>query len=166
MLGHCSQTAGGIDRQLALTPGECCFRHGTPPLLWDYANRGILSRIEQRLEASSLVIDRVEKQGGPPVGPPFFSTQPRYRIALATICDSLFPFRGVWACVPGGAMAAYRIYCMDGAGRISSADWIDAKNDEDAVGQTRKLKEKAVRCEIWQKDRLVARLPAHFSSTA
>lgn len=55
-------------------------------------------------------------------------------------------------------MVAYRFYCMDGDGNISLADWIEATDDEDAIGQARAKRSDAIKCEIWQKDRLVASL--------
>lgn len=57
-------------------------------------------------------------------------------------------------------MAEYRLYCLDGAGRISLADWIEAADDEDAVRQARGLEHGAAKCEVWQRDRLVAKLDA------
>ena len=55
-------------------------------------------------------------------------------------------------------MTAYRVYCMDGAGHISLADWIEATTDEDAIAQARRLKRHALKCEVWQHSRLVAAL--------
>jgi hypothetical protein len=55
-------------------------------------------------------------------------------------------------------MADYRIYCVDGAGRIALADWLEADTDEEAVCQAREMRPEASRCEIWQKARLVAKL--------
>lgn len=55
-------------------------------------------------------------------------------------------------------MADYRLYYMDGANRISLADWIEADSDEDAVTAAREMKPEAHRCEIWLKNRLVAKL--------
>lgn len=61
-------------------------------------------------------------------------------------------------------MVDYRIYSLDGDGRIGFADWISADNDEDAIVQARNLKPDAQRCEIWQGKRLVAKLsPSRFS---
>lgn len=57
-------------------------------------------------------------------------------------------------------MADYRLYCLDGSGRIDLADWIDASDDEEAIRRARELKPNVQRCEIWLKDRLVARLNA------
>lgn len=58
----------------------------------------------------------------------------------------------------GDRMASYRLYCLDGAGRISLADWFDAPSDDEALKQARILKQGAVRCEVWQGNRLVGRL--------
>jgi hypothetical protein len=55
-------------------------------------------------------------------------------------------------------MAAYRLYCLDGTGRISLADWIEATTDDEAIKEARHIKHGAVKCEIWQKDRLIAQI--------
>ncbi|HEU4695803.1 MAG TPA: hypothetical protein VFR92_02435 [Sphingomicrobium sp.] len=57
-------------------------------------------------------------------------------------------------------MAEYRLYCLDGAGRISLADWIEAADDEDAIRQARAMEHGAAKCEVWQRDRLVVKLDA------
>jgi hypothetical protein len=56
----------------------------------------------------------------------------------------------------GTTMASYRVYCLDDAGHISLADWIEAKDDEEALAHARQLKIGARRCEVWQGKRLVA----------
>jgi hypothetical protein len=56
-------------------------------------------------------------------------------------------------------MPEYRLYCLDGANKISRAEWIDAKSDEDAIMIARS-QEKPVNCELWLGARLVARIPA------
>lgn len=55
-------------------------------------------------------------------------------------------------------MGDYRLYCLDGAGRISLAQWIEANSDEEAIALVREMKPDALKCEIWQGPRLVARL--------
>ena len=55
-------------------------------------------------------------------------------------------------------MNHYRLYCLDGAGRIDFAEWIDAADDADAIDQAQQLKRGALKCEIWHGPRLVARL--------
>ena len=53
-------------------------------------------------------------------------------------------------------MPNYRIYRLDGAGRISTADWIDAGDDDEALSKA------VAQCpsggfELWQRKRLVHR---------
>ena len=55
-------------------------------------------------------------------------------------------------------MPDYRLYCLDGAGQIGLADWIEAETDEGAVAEAKKLRPDAHQIEVWQKQRLVARL--------
>lgn len=54
-------------------------------------------------------------------------------------------------------MPAYRLYRVDGAGRIVSAEWLEADDDESAVAQARSCAG-GTRCEVWRRERLVARL--------
>jgi hypothetical protein len=58
------------------------------------------------------------------------------------------------------APSEYRLYCLDALGRIGMAEWIDAENDQDAIQQAQLLKRDAMKCEIWNGSRLVARLDA------
>jgi hypothetical protein len=53
----------------------------------------------------------------------------------------------------------YRLYCLDGAGKITGAEWIEAASDDDAVRVARGMN-KPVPCEVWQRTRFVARVPA------
>ena len=57
-------------------------------------------------------------------------------------------------------MAAYRLFCMDGAGRIQFAEVLEADNDEEAIRKARELKRHAIKCEIWFNARLIAVLNA------
>ena len=54
-------------------------------------------------------------------------------------------------------MANYRLYRLDGAGKIDAAEWIEADHDEDALS-----KAQALFCaegyELWERQRLVARV--------
>ena len=54
---------------------------------------------------------------------------------------------------------AYRFYRLDGAGGISTAEWIDASDDGDAVRQIRERR-LPVPSEVWNGRRLVARIEA------
>ena len=55
-------------------------------------------------------------------------------------------------------MADYRLYCLDPAGHIALADWLEADTDEEAVARAREMRPAAHKCEIWQKNRLIAKL--------
>ena len=57
-------------------------------------------------------------------------------------------------------MVGYRLYCLDGAGKISLAANLDADDDADAIAMARKEYRHARKCEIWQRNRLVATLDA------
>lgn len=59
-------------------------------------------------------------------------------------------------------MPAYRHYRLDGAGNISSADWIDAADDEQAIRMVRERK-LPVPSEVWSGNRLVARIDAKIT---
>lgn len=54
-------------------------------------------------------------------------------------------------------MPDYRVYCIDGAGKTAGSDWIDAKNDDEALAFVR-AKRLPARCELWDGNRLVARI--------
>ena len=55
-------------------------------------------------------------------------------------------------------MAAFRLYFLDGVNRFTRAENIEAVSTEEAVRQARKLMGSAVKCEIWDGHRLVARV--------
>ena len=54
-------------------------------------------------------------------------------------------------------MAGYRLYCLDGASKVASAEWIEADDDSIAVNAARE-RLAGYECEVWQGRRLVARL--------
>jgi hypothetical protein len=56
-----------------------------------------------------------------------------------------------------GALPEYRHYRLDGAGKISKADWIEAGSDDEAVRQVRASR-LGVTSELWRGNRLVARV--------
>ena len=60
----------------------------------------------------------------------------------------------------------YRLYRLDGAGRIRFADWIEAASDELAVAHARQAEHGAQTVEIWQQNRLVATLGRQDLSAA
>ena len=55
-------------------------------------------------------------------------------------------------------MPNYRLYGLDGEGRIGLADWIEADDDDQAIAEAGKMRPKANRCEVWLNNRLVAKL--------
>jgi hypothetical protein len=55
----------------------------------------------------------------------------------------------------GTVVASYRLYCLDGAGHIDLAEWLEAKNDAQALARARELKDGALKCELWLGNRLV-----------
>ena len=62
-------------------------------------------------------------------------------------------------------MKAYRLYRIDGAGKFWAADWIEAEGDEQAIQAARELN-RCRKCELWQGNRLIARLDPEPPSTA
>ena len=54
-------------------------------------------------------------------------------------------------------VATYSLYCLDGVGKVASADWIDAESDEEALKEAERLSGGRT-CELWANKRLVARL--------
>lgn len=50
---------------------------------------------------------------------------------------------------------SYRYYFLDGAGHLSSGEWLDAESDEDAVTQVECMHPDG-RSEVWRGTRLVA----------
>ena len=57
-------------------------------------------------------------------------------------------------------MLAYRIYCLDGANRFQRTETIEAPTDEDAIRRARGMMEDCTICEVWERERLVARMSA------
>jgi hypothetical protein len=54
-------------------------------------------------------------------------------------------------------VGTYRLYCLDGVGKVASAEWIDAEDDEAAI-EAAKLMMDGHPCELWERSRLVIRL--------
>lgn len=59
-------------------------------------------------------------------------------------------------------MADYRLYCLRSDGRFTKTHDITAMDDPDAIAKAKSMKID-VKCELWESERLVAELPAHFS---
>lgn len=62
-------------------------------------------------------------------------------------------------------MSAYRMYLLDGTGRIERADWLEAEGDEEAIAAIRESAGSRP-FELWQKRRLVARFPDDAATAA
>lgn len=56
-------------------------------------------------------------------------------------------------------LPSYRLYCLDGAGKITTAEWLEAADDADATRQAQERK-LGVASEVWDRSRLVARIEA------
>ena len=58
-------------------------------------------------------------------------------------------------------MPAYRLYCFDDAGKkIQKAIWVAGDTDAEAI-QFARDKKYPTKCEVWERDRLVAEIPAY-----
>ena len=57
----------------------------------------------------------------------------------------------------GCGVPAYRLYRLDGAGKITNAEWIEAEADERALRQARLMVDGTPSFELWDRKRLVAR---------
>ena len=56
-------------------------------------------------------------------------------------------------------MVAYRVFCLDGRGKFTATDNIEADTDETALSIARGL-DYGVACEVWDQARYVGRLEA------
>ena len=54
-------------------------------------------------------------------------------------------------------MPSYRVYCLDGAGKITSAEWLQADSDDEALRQARE-RASEIPCEVWDRNRLIGRV--------
>lgn len=59
-------------------------------------------------------------------------------------------------------MGDYRLYCLDGAGKFTKSHEIRADSDKEALAAARAMK-LPVKCELWNRSRMVATLDAHRS---
>lgn len=57
-----------------------------------------------------------------------------------------------WECMP-----AYRLYCLDGVGKIINAHWIAADDDDQAIKLADDKVRTGLKCELWERDRLIKR---------
>jgi hypothetical protein len=66
-------------------------------------------------------------------------------------------FNGKRVAAGGLHMPAYRVYCLDGAGKVWAAEWIQAESDSAALGAAREFAGSA-HCEVWLGQRLVGKV--------
>ena len=59
----------------------------------------------------------------------------------------------------------YRLYRLDGAGKIVGADWLTAADDEDAARQAREDQGQST-LEVWDRNRLVIRIEPNRGAPA
>ena len=59
-------------------------------------------------------------------------------------------------------MPEYRLFCLNGEGRIVKAEAIKASGDDEAIMFAKALKN-PTSCELWKRRRLVAKIPAASS---
>lgn len=57
-------------------------------------------------------------------------------------------------------MPEYRLYCLTEDGHIERVEEFHASDDVDALMIAKQM-EKRVPCELWQRERMVAKLPPH-----
>lgn len=57
-------------------------------------------------------------------------------------------------------MKDYRVYCFDGASRITAAEWINAATDNEAIDAAKVVMNGCFRAEVWDRERLVERIDA------
>ena len=53
-------------------------------------------------------------------------------------------------------MGTYRLYGLDGVGKVASAEWIEAEDDEAAIEAAKKMMD-GYKYELWERSRLVIR---------
>ena len=52
-------------------------------------------------------------------------------------------------------MSDYRLFCIDGTGRFTMSHEFEAADDAEALGKAREMR-LSVKCELWQRGRMVA----------
>ena len=72
--------------------------------------------------------------------------------------NPISPVLCYWTSQYGGlpALPHYRLYRLDGAGKITSAEWIEALADDDARTEAVNRSDSGS-FELWEKDRLIER---------
>jgi hypothetical protein len=57
-------------------------------------------------------------------------------------------------------MGEYRLYCLNEHGKFAKAHELEAASDSEAVEHAKAMK-LPMKCELWNRNRLVAELPPH-----
>jgi len=57
-------------------------------------------------------------------------------------------------------MDDYRLFCIDGSGRFTMSHEFEAADDAEALAKARGMR-LSVKCELWQRSRMVAVLEPH-----
>lgn len=57
-------------------------------------------------------------------------------------------------------MGEYRLYCLNEHGKFAMSHELEAATDSEAVKRARSMK-LPMKCELWNRNRLVAELPPH-----
>ena len=67
------------------------------------------------------------------------------------------------SCASGGkgVVVAYRVYFLDGVDRFTRTESIEASTDEDAIRLAGSMIGDSIKCEVWDRQRLVARVTAN-----
>ena len=60
----------------------------------------------------------------------------------------------------GVRLRNYRVYSVDGAGKIVSADWVEAEDDAHALREAEQRLD-GVALEVWERQRLVGRIESN-----
>lgn len=55
-------------------------------------------------------------------------------------------------------MVSYRLYRLDGAGRIVAAEWLEAADDATAERRAAELSAEGGAVEVWARNRMIARV--------
>lgn len=60
-------------------------------------------------------------------------------------------------------MTAYRLRCLDAVGRTARTEAMEASSDGEAIQLARTRMVDTAQCELWRKDRLIARIDTRAS---
>jgi len=81
------------------------------------------------------------------------------RLGVRPVRRAAFPLSRSVVASPGRglSMERYRVFCLDGANRILSADSVEANSDAEALSKAARLS-LGDRREVWLRDRLIGRI--------